>query len=63
LGVPYLAPELQLLFKSMHLRSKDHGDARRVIPILENERRIWLSDHLDPDHPWQTTIKAASNSH
>lgn len=63
LGVPYLAPELQLLFKSKHLRPKDHGDARRVIPILENERRIWLSDHLDPDHPWQTTIKEASKSH
>src|SRR5947209_7130682 len=31
-GVPFLAPELQLLFKSKDLRAKDDVDAREVIP-------------------------------
>lgn len=52
-GIPYLAPELQLLFKSKHLRAKDHDDARHVIPAMEHGRRVWLSKHLDSDHPWQ----------
>jgi hypothetical protein len=52
-GVPYLAPELQLLFKSKHLRSKDTVDARKVIPRLSDARREWLSQHLSMGHPWR----------
>jgi hypothetical protein len=52
-GVPYLAPELQLLFKSKHLRSKDTVDARYVIPRLDDARRDWLGEHLSTDHPWR----------
>lgn len=55
-GIPYLAPELQLLFKSKHPRPKDHDDARRVIPAMKHERSVWLSEHLDPDHPWQDIV-------
>ncbi len=55
-GVPYLAPELQLLFKSKGLRPKDDVDATTVIPELESERRTWLAQHLAADHPWQTTV-------
>lgn len=51
-GVPYLAPEIQLLFKSKDLREKDHADARQVIPLLEPPRRRWLNDHLPSRHPW-----------
>lgn len=55
-GLPYLAPELQLLFKSNDTRPKDDIDAGTVIPDLSPERRSWLADHLPADHRWQTTI-------
>jgi hypothetical protein len=61
-GIPYLAPELQLLFKSERLRSKDHDDARRVIPAMGHQRRVWLSDHLGPDHPWQEMIRGTDGA-
>ncbi len=51
-AVPYLAPEIQLLFKSKGLRAKDDLDAETVIPLLAPERRRWLRDHLPADHPW-----------
>ena len=34
-GIPYLAPEIQLLFKSKNNRTKDDGDATEVIPALD----------------------------
>lgn len=52
-GVPYLAPEVQLLFKSETPRPKDHVDAEVVIPELDDDRQAWLVDHLPADHPWQ----------
>ena len=51
-GTPYLAPELQLLFKSKDVRPKDDVDATTVIPLLEPDRRSWLANHLPPEHPW-----------
>lgn len=51
-GVPYLAPELQLLFKSANVRPKDELDASTVIPVLESERRSWLAAQLPAEHPW-----------
>lgn len=52
-GVPYLAPELQLLFESRSPRTKDDVDAAEVLPALEPARRAWLAAHLPVDHPWQ----------
>lgn len=52
-GVPYLAPELQLLFKSKNARPKDDVDAAEVIPELEASRRSVLAALLPVDHPWQ----------
>jgi hypothetical protein len=58
-GIPYLAPELALLFKSRNTsnteRPKDQLDFERVLPHLEAERRAWLYWALmatSPDHPW-----------
>ena len=58
-GIPYLAPELVLLFKSKntsdHERSKDQSDFEKTFPHLEPERRAWLYWALmatSPDHPW-----------
>jgi hypothetical protein len=52
-GIPYLAPELQLLFKSTNARRKDDDDAQHVIPALGKGRRAWLGRQLPAAHPWQ----------
>src|SRR5258708_17616587 len=54
-GIPYLAPEIQLLCKAKGLRPTDEADFMQTLPVLHRERRIWLSDSLIqvyPHHPW-----------
>lgn len=52
-GIPYLAPDLQLLFKATDRRPKDDLDAAEVIPGLTPAQLQFLSDHLDSNHPWR----------
>ncbi|MDH3679473.1 MAG: amino acid transporter [Acidimicrobiia bacterium] len=59
-GAPYLAPEIQLLFKSKSVRPKDRIDAEAVIPMLDPDRLGWLSAALPPEHSWQRLISDAS---
>jgi hypothetical protein len=56
-GVPYLAPEIQLLFKSKSPRSKDDIDAREVVPHLDSGGRAFLAQHLPSDHPWRQLLE------
>lgn len=56
-GIPYLAPEIQLLFKSKDPRPKDHEDARLVVPMLDAEERRFLSDRLPAGHPWHSLLR------
>lgn len=54
-GVPYLNPEVVLLFKAKNNRAKDQHDFERVVPKLNNEANAWLSNSLQivhPGHPW-----------
>lgn len=54
-GIPYLAPEIQLLYKAKGRRLKDEADFMQTVPALHRERRIWLRDSLTqahPHHPW-----------
>ena len=54
-GIPYLAPEIQLLYKAKGLRPKDEADFRQTLPVLSWERRTWLREALlqaHPQHPW-----------
>jgi hypothetical protein len=55
-GIPYLAPELQLLYKSNELRPKDEVDPAEVMPALEPRQRKPLSHLLEPGHPWQQRL-------
>jgi hypothetical protein len=55
-GIPYLAPELQLLFKSKNNRTKDDRDASEVIPALAAVRQRRLRDLLPHDHPWKVLL-------
>ncbi len=55
-GVPYLSPELQLLYKSKGRRPKDDVDAAEVVPDLDDRQRELLSRLLEPDHAWQRLL-------
>lgn len=50
-GIPYLAPELVLLFKAKHVRPKDQSDFDRTVPLLTPARRGTLADLLTRAHP------------
>lgn len=58
-GIPYVIPEVALLFKAKHLRDKDHADFHTVLPAMDLTRRTrlyrWLSQ-VHPGHPWITTL-------
>ena len=54
-GIRYLAPEVQLLYKSKSVRPHDQADFVRVMPRLGQEARSWLRGSLEkvsPDHAW-----------
>lgn len=54
-GIPYLAPELALLFKATHPQPKDQADFAASVPLLTAEARSWLRRTLrdvHPGHPW-----------
>jgi aminoglycoside-2''-adenylyltransferase len=55
-GVPYLAPELTLLFKSKHVREKDTIDAAEVIPEMTPAQQHNLVTLLPSGHSWRTVI-------
>lgn len=53
--IPYLAPEVMLLFKAKSMRSYDQGDFEAVLPMLNEEARAWLRQALalaHPNHSW-----------
>ncbi len=57
-GLPYLAPGLQLLFKSVAPRPRDDLDAREVVPSLAAEQIALLGVRLPRDHVWQHLLAA-----
>jgi len=50
-GIPYLAPELVLLFKAKHARAKDQADFDQTIPHLTPTQRMTLAGLLARAHP------------
>lgn len=59
-GIPYLAPEIQLLYKAKAPRPKDEADFARTLPYLDSESRRWLAQALalvHPGHPWLTQLE------
>jgi len=58
-GIPYLAPEVALLFKAKGSRPKDLADFAGVLPLLTQRRRAWLAGALravHPGHPWLAAL-------
>ncbi len=48
--VPYLALEVQLLFKAKDPRPKDQADFELVLPLLSLASRCWLARALTQTH-------------
>jgi hypothetical protein len=58
-GVPYLAPEIVLLFKAKARRPKDEADLASLLPVLDGAQRDWLARSLTvvhPGHPWIAAV-------
>lgn len=58
-GLPYLAPEIVLLYKSRSDRAKDTEDFHDVADLLDPARRTWLHAHIAPrypDHAWLSAL-------
>ena len=59
-GIPYLAPELVLLFKARDPRPKDRSDFAATLPLLTDTQRGTLAGlltRLDPGHPWLAALE------
>jgi hypothetical protein len=61
--VPYMAPEIVLLFKAKHARDKDTADLGHCLPLLTPTERIWLVEAIErvypQPHPWIDLVRAA----
>jgi hypothetical protein len=58
-GIPYLAPEVQLLYKARSMRPRDEADFDHIAPQLDFAARRWLRDSLlgtDPTHAWISAL-------
>ncbi|MED3552554.1 nucleotidyltransferase domain-containing protein [Cytobacillus praedii] len=54
-GIPYLNPEIVLLYKAKNTREKDHQDFMTIKDYLDNEKKKWLRYVLElhePEHKW-----------
>jgi hypothetical protein len=54
-GLPYVAPEVVLLFKARLMRPKDEQDFAGTLPLLDRPARLWLLESLSrvyPGHAW-----------
>jgi hypothetical protein len=60
MGVPYLAPEIGLLYKAKTPRPKDQADFDNTIGQLDGEPRAWLARSVErcyPESPWLARTK------
>lgn len=58
-GIPYVRPEIVLLFKAKEPREKDTADWTGTLPLLSDDQRGWLRDGLElvhPGHPWLAAL-------
>lgn len=62
-GIPYVIPEVALLFKAKHRRDKDEADLRRVLPVMADARRSRLTGWLEKTHPGHPWIGVVATSH
>lgn len=59
-GLPYVAPEIVLLFKARLQRPKDEADLDGTLPLLDPAARGWLRSALHrvlPGHAWLARLE------
>jgi hypothetical protein len=59
-GIPYLVPEIVLLYKAKNVREHDVEDFDVTLPSLEARQRAWLRDAIaaaHPGHPWLERLR------
>jgi len=59
-GVPFVRPEIALLFKAKGPRFKDQRDFDRLLPHLDAAARAWLASALQqahPGHAWHARLR------
>lgn len=59
-GVPYLVPQIELLFKSKSPRPRDEADFTLTVRELPPAARRWLASAIrrtDPSHPWLKRLR------
>ena len=63
-GIPVLAPEIVLLYKSKRpMRDKEQQDFSNMLNALDVQRRQWLAESIatnDPEHPWLYDLRDAT---
>jgi hypothetical protein len=60
-AIPYLAPEIVLLFKAKAPTEKDEADLALTLPMLTRKEIEWLRNALEivhPSHDWTTELAA-----
>lgn len=60
LGIPYITPEVALLYKSKNLGPIDRLDLMNVINKMEPEQVLWLTksiETIDPHHSWLEILR------
>jgi hypothetical protein len=57
-GLPYLKPEVVLLYKAKNLRAIDHADFEQARPRLNASARRWLRNALQRVHPGHEWLAA-----
>ena len=58
-GIPVLAPEIVLLYKSKAPRAIDQTDFERILPVLSPSAAVWLHIALvlgSSGHPWAVVL-------
>ena len=58
--LPFMAPEIVLLFKAKYLRDKDEADFAVTLPLLDSAARRWLDDGLAliaPATGWREALR------
>ncbi len=60
-GIPYLSPEIQLLYKARQEPTvKDERDFEAVLPLLNETQKLWLQSALKVQfpgrHPWSRRL-------
>jgi hypothetical protein len=64
-GIPYLVPEIALLFKAKHSDlAKNQDDFDATLPLLDNAALGWLEHALrqvHPGHHWTAAVTGAQN--